>query len=128
MPVSSTSFKEGNKAAVKSPKPILRKMNEMLENSIAKEDILCMYDACRSVKIRQTKIHYWCDRIPVLENIKKEIQQVITARVNKKALNGDFNPTASIWRMKQNGETDQQSINHQNNGGTFNPPIIKFSE
>jgi hypothetical protein len=48
------------------------------------------------------------DKFPVFESIKKDIADIIIARINKNALKGDFNPAASIWRMKQLGEKDTQ--------------------
>lgn len=104
----ATQFKKGNKAAVKSPKIVIRKFKEMLENAKTDRNILCFQDACLSIGWRSSKVDYWVNKISVFENIKKDIQDIITSRINKAALNGDFNPATSIWRMKQLGEKDTQ--------------------
>lgn len=128
MTMNSTSFKPGNKMAQKSPKIVVRKFNQMLENAKNDDEILCFQDACMSVGWRSSKVAYWTAKLPVFENLKKEISAIITARINKNALRGDFNATASIWRMKMLGESEVNTINHQNNGGSFEPPKISFSE
>ena len=128
MTMNSTSFKQGNKAAVKSPKIVVRKFQQMIENAKTDDDILCFQDACMSVGWRSSKVAYWTDKLPVFENLKKEVSAIITSRINRNALKGSFNATASIWRMKMLGETDTSTVNHQNNGGSFTPPVIKFNE
>lgn len=55
--------------------------------------------------------YYLCDRFKDLDNIKKELNDIIIAIVNRKGLEGEFNATSSIWRMKQLGETDKQEVN-----------------
>jgi len=103
-----TRFKAGNKAAVKSPKIVIRKFKEMYENAKKDNTILCFQDACMSIEWRSSKVDYWVNKLPVFENIKKDIQNIITSRINKAALEGDYNPATSIWRMKQLGERDTQ--------------------
>ena len=126
MALSSTSFKEGNKAASKSPKVVLRKFREMLSNAENDDNILSFQDACISIKWRSSKVAYWTKKIPVFETLKKDIQDIIVSRINKKALNNKFNATASIWRMKQLGEIDESTKNLTNNGNSFEPPKISF--
>lgn len=108
MPKTKTSFKKGNQVASKSPKVVLRKFTEMLNNAKDDKDILCFQDACMSIGWRSSKVDYWVNKLAVFETFKKDIQDIITSRINKGALHGDYQPTASIWRMKQLGEKDQQ--------------------
>lgn len=54
--------------------------------------------------------YYLCDRFKDLDNIKKELNDIIIAIVNRKGLEGEFNATSSIWRMKQLGETDKTEV------------------
>ena len=103
-----TRFKEGNKAAQKNPKVVIRKFREMLENAKNNEDVLSFQDACASINWRDSKCNYWASKLPVFATLKKDIQDTIVRRINKKTLKGDYNPTASIWRMKQLGEKDTQ--------------------
>lgn len=104
-------FKEGNKLAKKSPKVVIRKMQEMYRNALIDNEILSFQDACYSISWRPSKIAYWTSTYHVFELFKKDIQDAIISRVNKKALKNEFNATASIWRQKQLGERDEQHIN-----------------
>lgn len=122
-------FEIGNKAAEKWNEVEVRKIFiQMLENACKDEQILCLQDAIRSVGLYMSSINYLIDKFPVFESLKSDINNVIISRINKGALTGGFNPTAAIWRMKQSGETDQQQINHQNNGGKFETPRIVFKK
>ena len=115
-------FEIGNKAAEKWTLDEVRAIFlQMLENACKDDSILCLQDAIRSVNLYMSSINYLIDKFPVFETLKTDINSVIISRINKGALTGEFNPTAAIWRMKQSGETDQQQINHQNNGGKFEP-------
>ena len=64
--------------------------------------------------------YYLCDRFEDLNNIKKELNDVIIAIVNRKGLEGEFNATSSIWRMKQLGERDKAELDHTTKGETIN--------
>lgn len=104
-------FQKGNTLAKKSPKVVIRKLQEMYDNALHNETVLSFQDACFSVGWRPSKIAYWTSTYHVFELFKKDIQDAIIARVNKKALTNEFNATASIWRQKQLGERDEQHIN-----------------
>lgn len=104
-------FQKGNKLASKSPAIVLRKLKEMYSNSLNDSNILSFQDACFSVGWRPSKIAYWTKKLHVFELFKGDIQDAIISRINKGALKTDFNATASIWRMKQLGEKDQQYQN-----------------
>lgn len=101
-------FQKGNKLASKSPAIVLRKLKEMYSNSLNDSNILSFQDACFSVGWRPSKIAYWTKKLYVFELFKSDIQNAIISRINKEALKNKFNATASIWRMKQLGEKDQQ--------------------
>lgn len=128
MAKNETSFKKGNKAAVKSPKIVIRKFAEMLKNAQSDDDILCFYDACMSISWRHTKVDYWVKKLPVFDTFKKEIQNAIVSRINKKALKGEFNPTASIWRFKQLGERDEKVIDNKSSDGSMTPKATDLSK
>jgi hypothetical protein len=49
-------------------------------------------------------------KYPELEDSKKQMNDAIIANVNRMALNNKFNPTASIWRMKNLGEKDRSEV------------------
>jgi len=120
-------FEIGNKEAEKWNEEDARLIIELMRtNAIDSDKILCLQDATHSVNLYSSGLNYLLDKFPVFEAIKKDIQSIVTARVNAKALTGEFNATASIWRMKQCGEKDESAINHQNNGASFEPPVIRF--
>ena len=120
-------FAIGNKEAEKWTEEEARHIIEQMRaNAIESDKILCLQDAIHSVDLYSSAMTYFMKKFPVFASIKKDIQEIITARVNAKALNGEFNATASIWRMKQCGEKDESAIDHRNNGASFEPPIIKF--
>lgn len=100
-------FEIGNKEAEKWTEEDARIIIEQMRtNTVEDSKILCLQDAIHSVGLYRSGMDYLTDKFPVFGNIKKDIQEIITARVNAKALNSEFNATASIWRMKQCGEKD----------------------
>lgn len=122
-------FEIGNKAALKWTEEEVRALFErMLLNARNNDDILCIQDAIMSVDLYMSSVNYLVEKFPVFESLKADINNVIISRINKGALTGQFNPTASIWRMKQSGEKDSSDINHQNNGGKFEQPRIVFKK
>ncbi len=122
-------FEIGNKAAVKWDEDTVRDIfNKMIENTKYDDKILCIQDAIMSVDLYPSSVNYLIDKFPVFESLKSDINNIIIARINRGALTGGFNPTASIWRMKQSGERDSSDINHQNNGGNFEAPRIVFKK
>jgi len=102
---SSYPNQKGNK---KSPAVIMRILQEI--RSIAEFDktITSWQGACLKSGFRVGKMDYWANKIPVFGALKKEVQQILIARLDYLALTGTFNVTASIWRQKQLGERDTQ--------------------
>lgn len=86
---------------------------EMLEYSLS-DECLCVQDAFLHIKMPSSTFHYLIDKYKVLEDIKKDINANVISKVNKGALKGDFQPTASIWRMKQLGERDKTEVTQTN--------------
>jgi len=100
-------FQIGNKEAEKWTEEEARvTIEQMRANAIENDKILCLQDAIHSVDLYSSAMTYFMEKFPVFANIKKDIQEIVTSRVNTKALTGEFNATASIWRMKQCGEKD----------------------
>ena len=61
------------------------------------------------------QIVYLINKYKELQHYKNKLSDIIIERINNGALHGEFQQTASIWRMKQLGETDktvQETINH----------------
>jgi len=103
-----TRFKIGNKVGEKWTKDDVYELIENMYTNTEKDvEILCFSDACMSVGFRDSHFDYLMKKFPVFESTKKDIQKRIVSRINKAALNNDKNVTASIWRMKQLGETDK---------------------
>ena len=120
-------FQIGNKEAEKwTFEEVEKIMFQMLDNCKTDENILCLQDAIHSVDLYSSSLNYLIGLYPVFESIKSDMNSIIIGRINKKALKGEFVSTPAIFRMKQCGEKDESAINHQNNGASFEPPIIKF--
>lgn len=111
---NKTSFKEGNKAAEVWVYDIVNSLFlEMRKNAQESKDILCLQDAIHSVGLYSSGLDYLTNKFPDFLTIKKDIQDLIISRINKEALNNEFNATASIWRMKQLGEIDKKEIDNK---------------
>ena len=113
-------FQKENKLAQKNPKVVYRKFAQMLENAKTNDDILSYQDACASIGWRDSKCNYWSNKIHVFATLKKDIQDAIIRRINSKALQNKFNPTSSIWRMKQLGEKDRTEHDFTTKGESIN--------
>ena len=97
---------------------------ELFENAlyyaINSDDCLCVQDAVAESGIAHTTFYDLCKQFKELNDIKKNINENVIRRINRGGLKGDFNPTASIWRMKQLGETDKTEVTQTNIDAT--PP------
>jgi len=115
----ATRFKEGNKAHEKwTHEEALNIFNEMLTFAMDDELVVSVQQAYIEYGIPSTTYYYLLDKFPELASIKKGINDIIIARVNKGAINNEMNPTASIWRMKQLGEKDTQYQENKNTNNT----------
>ena len=54
--------------------------------------------------------YYLLEKYPVLESIKKDINDIIINTINEGGLDGVYNPALSIWRLKQLNETDKTEV------------------
>jgi len=112
-------FEIGNKAAEKwteeNAHHILKEMRKVAQED---NDCLSLQDAIHAVGLYSTGLNYLIEKFPVFENTKKDIENLILARINKQALKNQFNAASSIWRMKQLGEKEksEQDINLNGTG------------
>lgn len=108
---NKTSFKLGDKAAEKwtfeeSENVFKEILTEARKNT-------CKWYSMQEVVLENNSLiphrtfYYLLEKYPILQSYKKEINDLIIARVNKGALLGDLVPAPAIWRMKQLGETDR---------------------
>ena len=106
-----TQFKKGNRDAEKwSLEKAEELFNKAYEYALTNKDCLCVEDAIYHSGIPFSTFYNLSKKSTVLEDIKKDINRAILRRINKKGLNGEFNATMSIWRLKQLGEQDKQVI------------------
>ena len=106
-----TQFKKGNRDAEKwSLEKAEELFNKAYECALTNKDCLCVEDAIYHSGIPFSTFYNLSKKSTVLEDIKKDINRAILRRINKKGLNGEFNATMSIWRLKQLGEQDKQVI------------------
>ena len=111
---NKTSFDVGNKAAEKWT--LIEAENKFIEiraNAEINTEVLCLQDAYLKIGMYGSTFHYLIEKFPVLEIYKKDITDIVVSRINKNALQNKFNATASIWRMKQLGETDKSEIKQE---------------
>lgn len=123
-------FQPGNKCASEwTLENALPRFEDALKFALDDEkNCLCMQEAIMYSGIPSSTFYYLTDNHTVLESIKRQINDAIIIRVNKGAITGQYKETASIFRMKQLGERDKVDVNHMNDGGKFEPPVIKFYE
>lgn len=106
-----TQFKKGNRDAEKwSLEKAEELFNKALDYAESSKECLCMEDAIYNSNLPYTTFYDLAKKHTVLNNLKKDINRAILRRINKKGLNGEFNPAMSIWRLKQLGEQDKQVI------------------
>ena len=122
MAISSTSY-PNQKLNIIPPKVVIRKFNQMKQNAINDPSILCFQAACLSIGWRSSKVDYWVNKLPIFEKIKKDIQEIITIRINNGALTGQYKETSSIWRMKMLGESEVQHHDHTSKGDKMTPAV-----
>lgn len=121
---NKTSIKKGEKLAeVWTEEKAIELFEGIRYNAEVDDNVLCLQDAYLKCTVYGSTFHYLIEKFPFLEKYKKDIQDIVVARVNKKALEQEYNATASIWRMKQLGEKDKQEItqdiNVKNNVSTM---------
>jgi len=123
-----TQFKKGNRDAEKwSLEKAEELFNKAYEYALTNKDCLCVEDAIYHSGIPFSTFYNLSKKSTVLEDIKKDINSAILRRINKKGLNGEFNATMSIWRLKQLGEEDVTKTDVTTKGKEINnTPIINF--
>lgn len=112
------AFEKGNKAAQEwSLENATERFEDSLEFAEEDEKCLSLQDAIYYSGIPYSTFDYLADTHTVLGTIKNNIRQAIIRRINRNALDkNEASPAAaSIWRMKQLGEKDQQYIEQETN-------------
>jgi len=88
---------------------------------------LRLAEAFMDSDVKPSTYKWLVNKDPVLATIKEDIKEAIANKINKKGLNGDFNPAMSIWRLKQLGEEDVTKTDVTTKGKEINnTPIINF--
>lgn len=123
------AFEKGNKHAqewtLENAEPRFKDALKFAEES---DECLCLQDAIFETGIPYSTFYYLADNQPVLEAIKKDIQQAIIKRINRNALWDNFEASPAIWRMKQLGEKDQQYIDQNVTGSTKSEIVVSSKE
>jgi len=110
----------GNRNAVKYEEEDAIKIFEGIREKAIEGKYNSMQGAILDNGFYNSGFYHLIDRFPVLESIKKDIEQIVISTVNDKAIDGKGNPAACIWRMKQLGEKDESHTNNQHNVTGFN--------
>lgn len=126
-------FEDGNKAGEKwTLEQATHIFEDLLKFAAAGDKALCIDDvtiyARTKYKLPRSTFYNLCDLHPALDNIKKEINSVILAKINRGGLNGDYTPALSIWRLKQLGETDKQELKVDSTTKNETPDYSKLSD
>lgn len=105
-------FQKGNKLAQEwTLENALPRFEDALEYAETNDECLCLQDAIYYCAIPYTTFYYLADNHDVLNSIKTQIMQSVIRRINRMALKDESPASPSIWRMKQLGERDEQTIN-----------------
>jgi len=88
---------------------------------------LRLAEAYMDFDIRPSTYKFLVNQHKELASIKEDTKEAIANKINKKGLNGDFNPAMSIWRLKQLGEEDVTKTDVTTKGKEINnTPVINF--
>jgi hypothetical protein len=118
---------KGNRFNEKYPLPEWKRIfEEMVEDAYNNEDVLCVQDLFVKRKISSSTFYDLCKKHKELESLKEDMQNIIVARINRGGLLSLYNPTMSIWRMKQLGEVDRQDINQHHSGAIASEHQVTF--
>jgi hypothetical protein len=101
---------KGNRYAEKHSIEEWEEIFEGIYKRAIKGKYLSLQQAFIESDVRPSTERWLCSKYEVLATIKKDIAAAIANQINKKGLNGNFNPAMSIWRLKQLGEQDKQVI------------------
>jgi hypothetical protein len=116
------AFEKGNKTAqewtLENAKPRFDDALEFAEND---QTCLCLQDAIYFSGIPYTTFYYLSNNEDVLNAIKQNIMNAVTRRINRLALKDQAPAAPAIWRMKQLGEKDEQTVKTE---GTLKQEIV----
>jgi len=118
---------KGNRYAEKHSIEEWEEIFEGIYKRAIKGKYLSLQQAFIESDVRPSTERWLCSKYEVLATIKKDIAAAIANQINKKGLNGNFNPAMSIWRLKQLGEEDVTKTDVTTKGKEINnTPVINF--
>lgn len=106
---NDTSFKIGNKLSEKWTYEDAVAMFEKIREEAVK-GANSFQQAQHRAGLYASGLNYLLKKFPDLVSIKEDITDLIVDNINTKGLEGEYNATLCIWRMKQLGEHDKQVI------------------
>lgn len=119
----------GNQFARKwTEEELIERFENALQETETDYNALCIQDFYFKTGIPVSTCKAKINEYQVLANIKESAQSIIISRINKKALNGEYNSTASIWRFKQLGERDERYQDVTTQGEKIESPKIDLSQ
>lgn len=118
---------EGNRYAEKHSIEEWTEIFEGIYDRALEGKYLSLQQAFIESDVRPSTERWLASKYKVLATIKKDIAAAIVNQINKKGLQGDFNPAMSIWRLKQLGEQDVTKTDVTTNGKEIkSTPIVNF--
>ncbi|MBE7687851.1 hypothetical protein [Tenacibaculum finnmarkense] len=81
-----------------------------VDYSKTNSDCLSVQDAVIHINMPFSTFYYLAKKYEVLDTIRQDINNNVIARINRGALEGVYNSSISIFRMKNLGEADKSEI------------------
>ena len=91
---------------------LFQKMKDYLRAS----DLLSLNELLDKFDVPYSTFKDNCLKYKELNSFRDDLRSILIARINRGAIKNEFNPTSSIWRMKQLGEVDSRDINNNHSG------------
>ena len=124
------NFLPGNDHAVKMVKDEWLSLFHQMYEWVADEanEALSLSDVRVEFKIARSTYYQKCKQYSELSEYRDLMQDLIIAKVNKQGLKSEFNPTMSIFRLKQLGEIDVSTVNQNHSGGFITSHKVIFED
>lgn len=83
------------------------------EDAMENPPFLSIQEIIRASPFSSTKFYAFAEKIDACKELFEDMINSLNSIINRKALEGNYHPTAAIWRHKQLRETDRQVIEQE---------------
>lgn len=84
---------------------------------------LSIQEAVMNLPFKRQMFYHLCKRFEEVGELKQELNDIIIAIINRRALEGEYNANVAKFRMNQLGEIERKEVTNNNNN--FNREITK---